>query len=319
MEAPSTPNTVYTPSKPPRKALFLGSPFRNPAPEPSRNSLSLDERYYRNILIQEPANRREIVDAMLADSQAETFQTEVWSSLLRCTLHHLMQKHYLQAIECLERSLALKQQVYGSGTLQVSQAIEKIVNLCNKYAMQYMQQSKLDQAFELLKKAEALTSPNNSISFQKRMVLRAVTFNNLGCFYRRSAREGPTCRLLILFTRRRKKKLPAALEYVQRALKIETQYKEADNPGGTHLNLGPQRAGSSAGFSFVSRGVFLPQRCHLHHRSPSPLVRPRRGHLLAAEQAPGSPQPQPYRPAHSNGRGARTRLRGLSRRGRQAG
>jgi hypothetical protein len=41
-------------------------------------------------------------------------------------------------------------------------------------------------AYELLKKAEILTSPSGYITDNKmRMKLRAVTFNNFGCFYKR--------------------------------------------------------------------------------------------------------------------------------------
>ena len=41
-------------------------------------------------------------------------------------------------------------------------------------------------AYELLKKAEILTSPSGYIADKKiRMKLRAVTFNNFGCFYKR--------------------------------------------------------------------------------------------------------------------------------------
>ena len=75
-------------------------------------------------------------------------------------------------------------------------------------------------AYELLKKAEILTSPSGYITDKKmRMKLRAVTFNNFGCFYKRRG------------------KLHAALQYLAKALKIELTSEEVDNPAGTHLNL----------------------------------------------------------------------------------
>ena len=75
-------------------------------------------------------------------------------------------------------------------------------------------------AYELLKKAEILTSPSGYIADKKiRMKLRAVTFNNFGCFYKRRG------------------KLHAALQYLAKALKIELTSEEVDNPAGTHLNL----------------------------------------------------------------------------------
>jgi hypothetical protein len=67
-------------------------------------------------------------------------------------------------------------------------------------------------AYELLKKAEILTSPSGYITDNKmRMKLRAVTFNNFGCFYKRRG------------------KLHAALQYLAKALKIELTSEEVDN------------------------------------------------------------------------------------------
>jgi tetratricopeptide (TPR) repeat protein len=75
-------------------------------------------------------------------------------------------------------------------------------------------------AFELLKKGEILTSSGGYIHDKKiRMKLRAVTFNNFGCFYKRRG------------------KLHAALQYLAKALKIELASQDVDNPAGTHLNL----------------------------------------------------------------------------------
>ncbi len=47
---------------------------------------------------------------------------------------------------------------------------------------------------------------------------RAVTFNNLACYYRRQG------------------KLHASLQYLQKALKIEGRLERVDNPADTHLN-----------------------------------------------------------------------------------
>jgi len=75
-------------------------------------------------------------------------------------------------------------------------------------------------AYELLKKAELLTSSSGYIKDDKiRLKLRAVTCNNFGCFYKRRG------------------KLHAALQYLAKALKIELTSEEVDNPAGTHLNL----------------------------------------------------------------------------------
>lgn len=63
---------------------------------------------------------------------------------------------------------------------------------------------------ELLKKAEILT--------EKDEAGRAATFNNLACYYRRQG------------------KLHAALQYLQKALKIESGLANVQNPADTHIN-----------------------------------------------------------------------------------
>ena len=69
--------------------------------------------------------------------------------------------------------------------------------MCNLLAMTYLQQEDFAMVLELLKKAEILTERDEPG--------KAVTLNNLACYYRRQG------------------KLHAALTYLQRALKIEAR------------------------------------------------------------------------------------------------
>jgi len=66
------------------------------------------------------------------------------------------------------------------------------------------------QVLELLKKAEILT--------ERDPPGRAATFNNMACYYRRQG------------------KLHAALQYLQKALKIESKLTNVQNPADTHIN-----------------------------------------------------------------------------------
>ena len=85
--------------------------------------------------------------------------------------------------------------------------------MCNLLAMTYLQQEDFAMVLELLKKAEILTERDNAG--------RAVTFNNLACYYRRQG------------------KLHAALQYLQKALKIENKLEVVDNPADTVSFLAP--------------------------------------------------------------------------------
>jgi tetratricopeptide (TPR) repeat protein len=69
--------------------------------------------------------------------------------------------------------------------------------MCNLLAMTYLQQEDFAMVLELLKKAEILTERDDPG--------KAVTLNNLACYYRRQG------------------KLHAALQYLHRALKIEAR------------------------------------------------------------------------------------------------
>ncbi|KAF4677694.1 hypothetical protein FOL47_010915, partial [Perkinsus chesapeaki] len=86
-----------------------------------------------------------------------------------------------------------------------------------------------DEALRLFTKAEAVTdSANHHITRGARLVLRAVTYNNLGCFYKTLG------------------KLHTALGYLRKALEIETRGQlitsalteaYAFNPSTTHTNM----------------------------------------------------------------------------------
>lgn len=120
------------------------------------------------------------------------------------------QGNYLEALECMERGLVLRQHFFGADSDEVWRACKTVGEMCNLLAMTYLQQEDFAMVLELLKKAEILTERDNPG--------RAVTFNNLACYYRRQG------------------KLHAALQYLQKALKIESKLDRVDNPADTYLN-----------------------------------------------------------------------------------
>ncbi|KAG5181256.1 hypothetical protein JKP88DRAFT_157955 [Tribonema minus] len=121
------------------------------------------------------------------------------------------QGNYLEALECMERGLVLRQHFFGSDSDEVWRACKTVGEMCNLLAMTYLQQEDFAMVLELLKKAEILT--------ERDAVGKAVTLNNLACYYRRQG------------------KLHAALQYLQRALKIEARLgSRVQTPADTHLN-----------------------------------------------------------------------------------
>lgn len=142
---------------------------------------------------------------------------------------------YLEALECMERGLVLRQHFFGADSEEVWRACKTVGEMCNLLAMTYLQQGSWRRAYvrprwltrtrlllfaedfamvlELLKKADILT--------ERDPPGRAVTYNNLACYYRRQG------------------KLHAALSYLQKSLKIEAGLSSDDveNPADTHLNM----------------------------------------------------------------------------------
>jgi len=110
----------------------------------------------------------------------------------------------------MERGLVLRQHFFGAESDEVWRACKTVGEMCNLLAMTYLQQEDFAMVLELLKKAEILT--------ERDPAGRAVTFNNLACYYRRQG------------------KLHSALQYLQNALKIEAKLARVDNPADTYLN-----------------------------------------------------------------------------------
>lgn len=126
----------------------------------------------------------------------------------------------VEALNELERGLFLRREVLGDAHVEVEKCCIAYISFANSTAMTALQAGDLVLSFELLKKAEIVSEPRGLIRDKMtRMKMRAITFNNLGCFYRRRG------------------KLHSSIQYLDKALRIELTIKKVDNPAGTHLNM----------------------------------------------------------------------------------
>merc|ERR1711920_529707 len=91
----------------------------------------------------------------------------------------------------------------------------------NTLGMKHLKDGNTETSCKFFEKAEALTDPANlHMNSDSRLVLRAVTYNNMGCFYKSMSR------------------LHTALQYLRKAQKIEERSNgKCQNPAGTHLNI----------------------------------------------------------------------------------
>ncbi|CAG9326097.1 unnamed protein product [Blepharisma stoltei] len=99
-----------------------------------------------------------------------------------------------------------------------SMDFQELILNWNRTAMENLRQGNVSASFQLLNKAQDfLDQPHDR---EIKMKLKAITFNNLGCFYKKTG------------------KVSLALKFLQKALDLDvTSPSEKTNLAGTHLNM----------------------------------------------------------------------------------
>lgn len=126
------------------------------------------------------------------------------------------------AVRVLESVLRQEQAtVQQMPDTMLSTLFERLAIGYNTLGMKHLKDNHTEISCKFFEKAEALTDPANlHMNAESRLVLRAVTYNNMGCFYKSFG------------------KLHTALQYLKKAQKIEEKTRgRSQNPAGTHLNL----------------------------------------------------------------------------------
>merc|ERR1719454_834987 len=126
------------------------------------------------------------------------------------------------AVRCLENVLRAEQAtVQQMQDTVLSTLFERLAVGYNTLGMKHLKDGNSEISVKFFEKAEALTDPTNLyMNSESRLALRAVTYNNMGCFYKSMS------------------KLHTALQYLRKAQKIEERSMgKCQNPAGTHLNL----------------------------------------------------------------------------------
>ncbi|CAE8607966.1 unnamed protein product [Polarella glacialis] len=126
------------------------------------------------------------------------------------------------AVRCLETVLRAEQGVVQQMPDAVlSSLFERLAIGYNTLGMKHLKDGNTEISCKFFEKAEALTDPANlHMTADSRLVLRAVTYNNMGCFYKSFG------------------KLHTALQFLKKAETIENRSAgKCQNPAGTHLNL----------------------------------------------------------------------------------
>ena len=121
------------------------------------------------------------------------------------------QGKYVQALEKLEQLLRAQTREYGADSEEAERSSAQICETCNVLAMNCLQDEDFQAAFDLLKRAE--------IAAERSDEGRAITCNNLACYYRKVG------------------KTRSALSYLQKAQAIEERLTSAHSPANTHLNM----------------------------------------------------------------------------------
>ena len=128
---------------------------------------------------------------------------------------------HADAVGWQEHALALASEAHGAPSVAVGQRAEELCLAYNALAMRLVEGEDFERALALLRKAEVLAEGELAVPLAaSRARLQGVTFNNLGCFYKRYERPR------------------SALRYLRCALDVERDFPDAvENPAGTHLNV----------------------------------------------------------------------------------
>ena len=112
----------------------------------------------------------------------------------------------------MERALVLRNHLFGPNSIEVKASRKSVGELCNLLAMKNLEKNDFNSAIALLRKATILTKQNP--------LNLAVTYNNLAWYNRKQG------------------KLRTALQFLQKALKIEERCgSDVKYPADTYLNI----------------------------------------------------------------------------------
>lgn len=117
----------------------------------------------------------------------------------------------MEAIGILEELLKIKNVHFGTTSREFTRTCKQLCEICNILAVYYLKKEDINSALDLLKKSEELCK-NNELG-------QAMTFNNMACYYRRIG------------------KMRTALNFLQRALTIESRLQRPEIQADTHLNI----------------------------------------------------------------------------------
>ncbi|GLD96290.1 hypothetical protein PINS_up004973 [Pythium insidiosum] len=138
-------------------------------------------------------------------------------AMLQSTVACLKDKRMdVEALGCMEQALWLQRRMLGVESVAVRRALHEVVLSTNSLAMQFLALGQFDQCLAMLRKAEAITAPGNFVRCE---ALQILTYNNLGCCYRKLG------------------KLKSALKYLTAAAQLGAGAAHVRNLSITHLNL----------------------------------------------------------------------------------
>jgi len=126
---------------------------------------------------------------------------------------------YGECLDYMERQLLYCAEVYGHSSDQAMHLCEQFASNCNAFAILAVQQGSTNQPTKLLRRAISSLRAHGTPTSSRRLLILAITFNNLGTHYRRIGRLRPS------------------LGCLRQALKFEAKLGEPEHHADTHINL----------------------------------------------------------------------------------
>mmetsp|Transcript_36859 Transcript_36859/g.84983 ORF Transcript_36859/g.84983 Transcript_36859/m.84983 type:complete len:2322 (-) Transcript_36859:49-7014(-) len=129
-------------------------------------------------------------------------------------------RKYVQAASCLELAIILRRRLLGDEDEGVLLALERAASLFNSWGVDFLKAGHYAASLELLKKVQTYMEAEATPHFPRRVMLHITSLYNLACYFRARG------------------KTHAALQFMEKAWRMEQRARECEDPARMRINHG---------------------------------------------------------------------------------
>ena len=155
------------------------------------------------------------------DASSMTQDPEGVKMLDKVATEMIDKRKFLFGTKYREKAVLFRGETFGWDHEDTQNQAYRMLMEKNELGIKLLAEGSSGKALELFESAEALSRKNSNVKLftARRLKARAVSFNNLGCYFKKV------------------RKFSSALQSLLKALSIEEKVPECGNPAGTHINI----------------------------------------------------------------------------------